>query len=193
VAEFHFYGSGEDRQEILACLFELGFRAIPNLTYEHPQAREFARADGDLHQTIEINRILFLAGPYSKRSPYFVRLPSGRYEGRYQIDINRGGPLISLALPGSVHEGGLVKLTPGSLFHPRLYWDDDNALSTRPPELLRDYYGRLRKAISKIAVPQKPLGIRITKNALGRYEMGSAEILVDGKWLSKGRQPAKRT
>jgi hypothetical protein len=186
--EFHFYGSTLDRKTILEGLFGLGFRAIPNRNFPDETLVEFRSVSEELVQATAVNKLLYVSGPFTTRPPALTKIESGAYKGTYVIEatLKNGGPLLALSLPSCVTEGGRIRLGPGSLFHPREFWDDGITQPVPPSEELREAYRRVKKVIMENTRARRVMvAIRIGQDALRLFDEGAADILVNGKWLSR--------
>ena len=191
MSEYRFYGSMEDRGKILEGLFSLGFRVIPNLNYQDHTPTEFRDMNAGLAQAMSVNKLLYVSGPFTKHPPALSLIESGPFKGTHVIEatLKRGGPILSLSLPSCTTERGRIKLGPGSLFHPREYWIEDGTKLVPPSQELREGYRRLKKVIAGQTLARKvSVSIRIGCDALRLFEEGVADILVDGKWLSRNER-----
>jgi hypothetical protein len=188
MAEFHFYGSAEDRQELLRQLLGSGYKLIPNRSYSDPTPDVVDRMSSELLRAIEVNKLLYVLGPFTLRPPFMTQLRRGEYKGRYTVDLSRGGPLLSLSLPGCSLEREVAKLTPGSLFHPREYWDDAIETASRPSQAVKEHFAAIKQLVTKGTLPRRAgRSIRIGPNGAQLFDAGLAAILADGRWITNPR------
>lgn len=190
MAEFIFYGSVDDREDLLRQLLGAGYKLIPSRSYPTAVPDVFERLDTKLLRAVEVNKLLYVIGPFTARAPFMTQLKRGEYQGRYTVDLSRGGPLLSMSLPGCNVEGEVAKLTPGSLFHPREYWDDAIETSFRASEAVREHFSAIKKIVTKVTLPRRAgRNIRIGPDGARLFDAGLAKILVDGKWIAKPKVP----
>jgi hypothetical protein len=142
--------------------------------------------DKGLAQAMSINKVLFVCGAFTKQPPAMSLMEAGSQKGTYVIDatLAKGGPLLKLSLPSNATEEGRFKLGPGSLFHPREYWDDATGTPMPPSDELTDAFRRLRKVIKDNTVLRRVPGkIWIGRDADRLFKDGVADVLIDGRWI----------
>jgi hypothetical protein len=191
MAEFNFYGSQEDAMAVLRNVLEPGqVEVVPDLSHTSAKPKLFRKATAELLHALTINRGMYLTGSFSRNPLFLKKITRGKYSGRFHIDLTRGGPAMSLALPFCKKlEGEMWHLGPGSLFYPRCYWDDAITQAIRPSDELKAAYTSLVKII-KSALLRRHIGkhVWIGREGLSLLEQQQALILVNGKWLNgKGR------
>lgn len=182
MAEFNFYATRKDSLEVLHSVFDRGdLRATPNLHYSSTKPESYREPGPELLEALaKRNGVMYLTGRFSNRSLHVREMPNGKY----YIDITYGGPAMGLSLPLRERRGGVWHLGPGTLWHPRSYWNDAITHPIRPSEELKGAYANLVKRIKSVTNKRR-IGVTLWIGAealslLGKYR---ALILVKGKWL----------
>lgn len=95
----------------------------------------------------------------------------------------RGGPVLSLSVPGCKVVDGIVELIPGSFSRRSEYWDDAITTPTKASDELKQHYNLLLGAIKRHLVHKKFVqSMWIGPAAWELLGRGKAIILSKGKW-----------
>ncbi len=195
MAEFHFYGSYDDTLQILQALLRYdGIAFTPRLNYPGPIPPSFHDVTNELRDAIHINRGLILTGPFSETPLVLQEITGGKYDGTFVLDTTRGGPFLELELPMCKKLDGVHwHLGPGSLFHPREFWDESGNNRIPLSGSSKAAYEFLVNAIKSV-VRRKKIGEStrwIGPSAISLLDRAEALILVQGNWLSSNGEVVK--
>ena len=189
MSAFRFYTSTADRMEVLGGLLKLGlYTLLPNLNYSSDCPRPFTEETDELWKALEINPSVYVrrigAGPMG-----FMQLAKGAYAGTFVVDANKQGGALMLSLPMALTLGpDHVRYPPGLLACPDRVWNEQcSVVSGPPPALKQDYTilkGFLTKALHRIKTPEP---CWLGTDALQKFEIRQAELLVNGVWIKCDR------
>jgi hypothetical protein len=188
MAEFNFYGSLKDSVWVLERLTQQGDLSLTpclNFATRHPSS--YHRLDQGLLKALNINRRLFITGPFS-RAPLSLReVKGGEYSGTFSIDETRGGPALSITIPMcQQRDDKLWYLAPGDVFYPPEYWDDASNQPVIPTLAVKEAFsaivGVIKSQFRRVKIHKS---VWIGPEALCLLDESKALILIEGKWCSR--------
>jgi hypothetical protein len=189
MAEFHFWGAEEDKIAIIKAVLAFGdYQLLPDLHYLDPNPRAYKDAEPALFEALTRKKTLYVLGPYSKKPVFMEELDRGRDDGCYYVSEARGGPILSLSVPGCRVVDGIVELAPGNFSRRSEYWDDAVTTPTKASDELKQHYKLILGEIKRYLVRKKIMQpMWIGPEAWELLGQGKAIILRKGKWWdSKG-------
>jgi hypothetical protein len=196
MAQFHFYGSNVDTFEVLQVITEPGDIALtPALNYPTFRAKSFRSVEDGLLEALGKSPLLYVTGPFSLAPVKLRRSASNKSTGRWVINhrcentINEkyGGPAFTLTIPLSLKRGKeMTRLSPGSLFRQRQFYNEETKQHSPVPDDLRSAYDDVLSRIKKVVKRRTIAGVRIWSGPDAHELLLSrkAIILVAGNWLN---------
>lgn len=182
--EFHLWGAEEDRVAIIKSILALGdYQMLPDLHYLDPKPRRYNQPEPSLFEALNKKKRLYVLGPYSSRPVFMEELNRGRDDGCYYISETKGGPVLSLLMPGCRVVERIVELVPGSFSHRSEYWDDARTQPIKPSDELKGHYKRILKEIKRHLVRRQIAeNVWVGAQAWELLVQEKAIILSKGKW-----------
>jgi hypothetical protein len=186
MAQFNFWTSMEDRANILKGILALGdYKFVGNRNYQNREVTYFSQFDQKLIDNLSINKLLYIVGPFSTSAISMSEVRSGAYDGTYTVNPLRGGPLLTLSLPGCKAADDKIRLTPGDISYSPWYLNEVTGQSVPPSDELKQAYKQIIKEIKKHTLLRSRIRKWVGRDAWNLLAEDRAVILVSGKWLSK--------
>jgi len=184
MAEFYFWGAEEDSLKIINSILAIGdYTLLPDLHYRDRNPRIYERAEPSLFDSLTRKKRVYVFGPYSKEPAFMEELKRGRDDGNYYVSETKGGPVLSLSLPGYKMIEGVVELVPGNFSRRSDYWDPTLTKMIKASDELKQHYERIRSEIKSRLVRKKVSeNIWIGAQAWELLSQNKAILLTNGKW-----------
>src|SRR5262249_30147910 len=114
---FYYSATFDESLGMLRELCRLGYRVIPDRTYDEPGAQEFAQVTEELIALVREGPGFYLSGSFTKKPVRLARIEGGSAQGKYAIDPLTLGPIIE-GLLGRLNEvDGVPTLLLGFVSH----------------------------------------------------------------------------
>ena len=181
MAQFSFYAVAEDVEAIFCALSDQDdLKFIPDRSYPTADFIVLKEVRTEAERSLSQNRCWFIMGSFTKKAPCVRKTKSGVF----YISLEYEGPILSLTMPplGRI-QNGIRELVPGSLRHPRAYWDHAITASHGVPDEVRVAYAKIVKIIKGYLIRRKlNQNLWMGKNAARLIDEGLAVVLSNGKW-----------
>jgi hypothetical protein len=162
-----FFAEDEDLEGVLEQSLEMGFRLVPNLTYETPEPVECH--DWDSFQYLRSQaKLFFLLHDETNLSPLsiFQIKGSGWNAGKYAIEQKQGGPSLKLSCYPAYEKDNLRWLPTSFISYYAVYRNTLTGEYEKIPKKLRDMYHEIAKYIkqhSELIEREATIGVGILK------------------------------
>jgi hypothetical protein len=178
-----------------AILDEHRMKFAVDKSYEEPRCGYYDHLTEELKQAIfSGTRRIFLLSPAFSTEPLFLRLqPTGINQGKYFIDIARGGPSMDMSMCPRFEEGGLSWFAEADLGCQNRYWDESLINSYRAPRDLVRLFVAIKKTLQQHLLRKTIHGhVRwVSPEVWHLFETGKAALRLDGKCYNvHGEVPA---
>ncbi len=168
---FYYSATFDESIGMLRALCELGFRVIPNTTFERDSAPEHARVDDALVGALRLAPGFHLAGDFTRAPVALRRLDSGAEAGRYLVDAMNQGPVLEGLLAREVAIDGQRTLLLGYLSHQQKYKNAQTGQWEGASAELKSAWRTASAAMKKLLV----------KDASVRFPIGPEALRLVGK------------
>lgn len=181
MAQFNYLGTWDDSWTILAAVLARGdIRIIPDRWYETEFPSTYNLLNNELKSIVEHKRRIYLfSSAFSILPPFLVRQNRGLMTGKYSVQEEYAGPLLSLTLPACYNEGGYVNLNFGELSYPSRIIDPRTLKVEIPSQAVLAAYNdiriRLKRVLHRHKLPKN--WIQIGPDALRLLRKGDARIV----------------
>lgn len=176
MAAFYYSATFDESFGLLRALCELGFRVIPNATFERASAPEHARVDEALVQALREGPGFHLAGDFTRAPVALRRLDSGPESGKYLVDAMSQGPVLEGLLAREVAVDGQLTLLVGYLSHQPQYKNPQTGQWEEASAELKSAYRKATAAMKKLLVKDASARFPIGPEALRLVAQGQARL-----------------
>jgi|SRR5579859_144783 len=188
MAEFNFYSTSGEWDPFFELLVQRHLvRFAVDREYESPECPyHTSLADAKKLEVQPISRVYLLNDAYARSALHLRRQQTGPQEGKYFIDMSRGGPAMELTFPSDNRDEALTRILPERLSFRKVYWNDDLTRAYPAPKELKDVFGGIKRSIQRWCT-KKVLQGECWVSALtwDLFERGEAIILDEGKWFHR--------
>jgi len=168
-----------------AILGEHRMKFAVDRSYGEPRCEYYDHLTEELKQAIfSGTRRIYLLSPAFSRNPLFLRQqPTGINQGKYFIDIARGGPSMDMSMCARFEERGLSWFAEADLGFQTRYWDDSLTKSYRAPRDLVRCFVAIKKTLQQHLL-RKTIHRHVrwvSPDVWQLFETGKAAFRLDGK------------
>ena len=168
-----------------AVLREHRLRFAIDRVYEHSRCEYHDQLTAELRKAILTStRSVFLVGEAFSRGPLYLRQQrNGINQGKYFVDVDRGGPAIEMRMCAQFEDGDLIWFGEGAVGIQRRNWNDSLTASRPASRELKQAFAAVRATLKQHLLKKEVHGhVRwMSPEAWKLFESGKAAWAMAGK------------